>query len=1135
MTALASLMLERPVVLDGGLGTLLLARRPTVEDFGGSRHEGCLEWLNRRRPRWVQEIHAAYLDAGADGVETNTFGANAIVLGEYGLEAEVEALNFEAATLAREVARSYDRRRYVIGSVGPGTKLVTLGQVALETLEASYQAQMRGLLRGGVDALLLETCQDLGQIKAAIRAAKAAMAETKRACPLWVQVTVETTGTLLLGTEVGAVLTALEPLGIDLLGLNCGTGPDEMQAPLATLAEAAPMPISCLPNAGLPERRGNELFYPLDPEAFAEKVAHLAKTHHVNVVGGCCGTTPEHIRALVDRMSGLALTHRVPRMDRSISSLYQSVSLRQDPRPLIVGERTNAHGSRAFREAVVAEDLETQVALAKDQEREGAHALDVCVAYAGRDEVRDMANLVERLATEVRIPLVIDSTEVAVVEAALRRAPGKCVVNSIHFEGGGDKARRILDLCTTYGAVVVGLTIDERGMAHTLDHKLAVAQRLVDLVVGTYGFNPSDLIVDPLTFTLASGDEAYRRAAVETLEALRAIKERHHGVLTLLGVSNVSFGLPAALRSILNSLMLHHAVRFGLDLAIFNAAKVRPLDRIPEDVRRAAEDLLFDRRTPTYDPLRALLEAFGAVSPEGEDFEDALTSEARIRRDVLEGERARIRTDVQAALDAGWEPLRLLNEVLLPAMKEVGERFGSGRMPLPFVLQSAETMKAAVAVLEPHLPRDGGGGKGRVVLATVKGDVHDIGKNLVGILLANNGYTVTDLGIQQGAEAILKATREAPTLAVGLSGLLVKSTLVMRENLEWFSEQGLRVPVLLGGAALTRDYVTQVCVPAYAGPVLYAEDAFEALRHLEALRRGERLVGDSKDVESITVLHRGAELPLTPTGRSAWVRPTERIPEPPFWGVREVSLGLEDLFDFLDTFVVLRNRWSFTQGALSDEAFEAVLREEAHPRLEAWKERLRREALVEPRARYGYFPVRSEGDRLSIYDPDRQRLRATLTFPRQATGRRLCIADFFAEGDWDVVGVLGVTLGEAAVATASELHRSHRYEDYFLFHGLATELTEAGAEALHARMRRDLNIHHRDASQRRQLFAQGYQGSRYSFGYPACPALEGNQIVLDLLEGDRLGVRLTETFQMVPEFTTTALVVHHPQARYFAV
>lgn len=1136
MTALASLLLERPVLLDGGMGTQILARRPSVDDFGGAAFEGCLELLNRRRPQWIREIHAAYLEAGADAVETNTFGANAIVLGEFGLEDQVEALNAEAARLAREVALSFARRRFVVGSVGPGTKLVTLGQVSLEAMEASYRAQVRGLLAGGVDAVLIETCQDLGQIKAAVRAARWAMAHLKVERPLWVQVTAETTGTLLLGTEIPAALATLEPLGLDALGLNCGTGPDEMHGPLASLAEASPMLLSCLPNAGLPVNQNGELVYPLEPEAFADKVAGLAKTFHLNLVGGCCGTTPAHIRALAERLSGLSLTHRVPRMERSVSSLYQAVSLRQEPRPLIVGERTNANGSKAFREALAAEDREAQVALAKAQQREGAHLLDVCVAFAGRDEVRDMEALVARLATQVSLPLMIDSTEVPVIEAALRRAPGKCVVNSINFEDGDAKARRILDLCRAYGAAVVGLTIDEEGMAQTAERKLAIAQRLVDLVVGAYGFNPSDLIVDPLTFTLGSGDEAYRASARATLEALRGIKARHHGVLTLLGVSNVSFGLQPGLRHVLNTLMLYHAVQAGLDLALFNAAKVVPVDRIPEDLRRVAEDLLFDRRAPGYDPLKALLEAFGAGRRAAGPALDTLDPEARLRQDLLDGEKGRIGADVRAALAAGLDPLHLLNGVLLGAMKEVGDRFGAGQMQLPFVLESAEAMKAAVTVLEPSLPREGGAGKGRVVLATVKGDVHDIGKNLVDILLSNNGYEVANLGIKQGGEAIAAAVAQAPTLAVGLSGLLVKSTVVMRENLEYFAERGLTVPVLLGGAALTRDHVAQTCVPAYPGPVLYAEDAFEGLRHLEALRSGEVPAVPGGAESGITILRRGeAGLPLTPTGRSGWVRPAERIPDPPFWGVREVDLGLEDLFAHLDTFVVLRNRWSFTQGALSDEAFEAVLRTEAEPRLEAWKARLRAEALIAPRVRGGYFPVRAEGEALAIYDPDRRTLRATLRLPRQATGRRLCIADFFAEDRWDVLGVLGVTLGEAAAETAAGLYRADRYGDYFLFHGLATELTEAGAEAVHARMRRELGIHHRDAAQLRQIFAQGYQGSRYAFGYPACPDLEGNRTLLDLLDGAALGVDLTETFQMVPEFTTTALVVHHPQARYFAV
>jgi 5-methyltetrahydrofolate--homocysteine methyltransferase len=1141
MTSLASLLLERPLLLDGGMGTQILARKPTLDDFGGTALDGCMEILNERRPDWIRDIHAAYFDAGADAVETNSFGANEVVLGEFHIAGRTEELNHVAAGLAKEVARSYDRPRFVVGSIGPGTKLVTLGHIDPDALFQSYRAQVRGLLTGGADALLIETCQDLGQIKTAVRAARAAMAEVRVERPIWVQVTVETTGTLLLGTEIQAALTAIEMLDVDVLGLNCGTGPDEMHAPLAALAEASPFLLSCLPNAGLPLNEAGNLVYPLGPEAFADKAAAAAKEFSLNIVGGCCGTTPAHIRALGQRLSNVALTHRVPRLERSVSSLYQSVSLRQEPRPLIVGERTNANGSKAFRDALAQDDFDALVAIARDQQREAAHMLDVCVAYAGRNEGRDMEELLKRLATQCPLPLMIDSTEPAVLERALKLAPGKCVVNSINLEDGEARPRQVLELCREYGAAVVALTIDEQGMAQTAERKLAVAKRLVDLVVGEYRFNPSDLILDPLTFTLGSGDEAYRRSAMATLDAIREIKARHHGVLTMLGVSNVSFGLKPSARHVLNALMLYHGVQAGLDLAIFNAGKVIPVARIPDAQRKVAEDLIFDRRAEGYDPLKVFMACFGEGKTAVASAAAAavLDPAARLRQDILDGEKQRILGDVDEALKV-HEPLHLINSVLLGAMKEVGERFGAGTMQLPFVLESAEVMKAAIGRIEPFLPKEASTSKGRVVLATVKGDVHDIGKNLVDIILTNNGFQVENLGIKQPVEAILAAVERAPTLAVGLSGLLVKSTAIMRENLVHMAEKGFSVPVLLGGAALTRDFVAQECAPLYPGPVRYAEDAFEGLRDLERLRQGELpSAAVATDGPAITVIRRGeGAVPLTEAGQSSWIRRFERLPEPPFWGLRELDHGVQDLFAFLDTFVVIRNRWSFTQGQLSDAAFEAVLKEKAEPLLETWKAKLLAEPLLRPRARYGYFPVQAAGDGLRIFAPDRAQVISEWRFPRQAAGRRLCIADYFepaGSGRFDVLGLQLVTLGREAAEYAAQLYGDNRYADYFTFHGLATELTEAYAELVHARIRRELGIHGKDAAQLRQLFSQGYQGSRFSFGYPACPDLEGNGPLLGLLEGGTLGVELTESFQMVPEYTTSALVVWHPQARYFAV
>jgi 5-methyltetrahydrofolate--homocysteine methyltransferase len=1140
MTTLDALLREKVLLLDGGMGTQIFARSPTMEDYGGAALEGCVDLLTERRPQWIREIHESYYRAGSDAVETNTFGANPLVLGDFGLSAKAYDLNVQAASIAKEVARSFDRPRFVIGSVGPGTKLITLGHVSYAELLASYRVQMDGLLDGGADAILIETCQDLGQIKVAVRAAREAMAAKKRRIPLWVQATVETTGTLLVGSDISAVLTSLEPLGIDVLGLNCATGPDEMHAHLQTLSESSPFYLSCLPNAGLPENVGGQVVYPLDPAGFAPKVLHAAKEFGIAILGGCCGTTPDHIRALAPGVERLSAPKRSPKLERSAASLYQSVALKQEPPPLIVGERTNANGSKKFRDLLAAEDWNGMIALAKEQQREGAHLLDVCVAYVGRDETRDADELLSRLISQVTLPLMIDSTEVPVIERALQRAPGKCVVNSINFEDGDARPRRILELCRTYGAAVVALTIDERGMAKSREQKLEVARRLYALAVDEYGMDPGDLIIDPLTFTLGSGDEEFRGSAVETLEALKLIKAELPGVMTILGVSNVSFGLNPAARHVLNALMLYHGVRHGLDMAIFNASKVIPVAKIDPEDRRSFEDLIFDRRSEGYDPLKVVLARFSdRKAVKAEDHRADRPVLERLRDGILDGEKQAILTDVDEALK-DHDPLMLINEVLLGAMKVVGERFGAGEMQLPFVLESAEAMKAAIRRIEPHLPKGGSYQKGRILLATVKGDVHDIGKNLVDIILSNNGFEVRNLGIKQPIEAILKELKAWPADAIGLSGLLVKSTVIMKENLHFMEEQGLKVPVILGGAALTRDYVEGDCRRAYAGPVYYAEDAFEGLRHMQALVAGEPGVPAAAPaavaVGDIKILRRGgAAVPLSTSGQSSWVRHEATPPTPPFWGVREDTATTEELFGHLDEFALIRNRWGFAQGSQSDEAFAAVLRDKAEPQLARWKARLAATPMLEPRARYGYFPVRAEGDALQVFDPaDPTRPLARLTFPRQTAGRRLSLPDFFRADRTDVLALQLVTLGQTAADHAARLYKEDGYADYFAFHGLATELTEAYAERLHARIRQELGIQGRDLPGR-ALFAQGYQGSRYSYGYPACPDLEGNGPLLDLLGGGEIGVRLSESHQMDPEYTTSALVAWHPQARYFSI
>jgi 5-methyltetrahydrofolate--homocysteine methyltransferase len=1167
--SLTQAMLERVVLLDGAMGTQIFAHRPTIDDYGGAQFDGCVELLNERRSEWIQSIHESYFNAGADAVETNTFGCNAVVLSEFGLEHRAFELNVQAAKIARDVAESFSEKKWVVGSVGPGTKLLTLLHVDYNTLYNSYLDQMRGLIAGGADAILIETAQDLGQIKVAVRAAKNAMRIQQRKIPIWVQMTIETNGTMLIGSDVQAALAAIEMLGVDVIGMNCATGPDEMRPHLAYLCEASPMSVSCLPNAGLPENRNGETYYPLGPAAFAERIKGISKDFGLNILGGCCGTTPEHIRALAEIRGSLNVPARPGRYERSVSSLYNSVSLTLEPRPLYVGERTNANGSKAFRDALAKDDFEAMVEIAKEQAKEGAHILDVCVAYVSRNEARDMVEFLKRLVTQVNIPLMIDSTEVPVIEAALQHAPGKCIVNSINFEDGDEKPRRILDLCREYGAAVVALTIDEQGMAKTCEEKMRIVDRLHRLVVDEYGFAPEDLIIDPLTFTLGSGEAEWRGSALETLNALETLQKRYPRVRTILGLSNVSFGLKPWPRQILNSLMLYHSVQRGLSMAILNASKILPVARISDEHRKIFEALLFNNRSEISDPLREILTLFADANSKQQPAanDDHLGIEEKLKNDIIDGRKNQIGAHALEALKK-YPPLDIINDILLSGMKVVGERFGAGQMQLPFVLESAESMKAAVRVLEPYIEKKDGYRKGKIILATVKGDVHDIGKNLVEIILSNNGFDVLNLGIKQPIESIVETYRSTGADAIGMSGLLVKSTVIMKENLEYMAAHGFTIPVILGGAALTRNFVEVECQAVYPGPVFYAEDAFAGLHLMEKIcsgglaellsqRRHKNIENLSPEGEpstsegvapqpGIVVVRRGEKkVGVDRNGQSLWVRKEEQIPRAPFWGVKRVEHPLREIFDYLDEFALLRSRWGFAQGQLSDQEFERVLAEKAYPTLTRIKEKALRENIFHPAAMYGYFPACSRGlNEIVVYNPEtlgtpvaEREVIARFEFPRQPNGRQLCISDFLAHessGQVDVLGMQIVTMGHIASEKAHSAYAENQFSEYFFLHGLSTELTEAYAEKMHAEIRRDLGIHARDAQSKRALFSQGYQGSRYSFGYPACPDMELNEPLLKLLQAERIGVSLSESHQMVPEQTTSAIVIHHPQARYFA-
>ncbi|RIK09574.1 MAG: methionine synthase [Acidobacteria bacterium] len=1129
---------EKTIIFDGAMGTQLQVRNLGADDFWGQ--EGFNEILNLSRPDVLREIHADYFDAGADVVETNTFGAFSIVLADYDAVDQAFELNRAGAAIAKEVAGSYsDRPRFVSGSIGPGTKLASLGQATFADLEAAYEVQVSGLLEGGVDLLQIETCQDLLQCKAAVAGAERAFESAGRRVPVIVQVTIETTGTMLLGSEIGAAIVALEPLAIDFIGLNCATGPSEMVEHVRVLSEQSPKMITVLPNAGLPEIGPDGPQYTLTPAEFVDFHKLFVTEFGVTGVGGCCGTTPEFIRALSDALGGSSPAPRSPELPPSVSSLYSPVTMEQQTSFLVVGERTNANGSKKFRELMLESDWDGCLQVARDQIQEGAHLLDVCVDYVGRDGSQDMAELAGRLATQSTIPLVLDSTEPAVIEAGISRLGGRSVINSINLEDGGAKLERLCGVAKKFGAACVALLIDEDGQARDLEWKLRVAHRIYDRALEC-GLRPQDLIFDALTFPLSSGQEELRRDGIATIEAVRRIKEELPGVFTILGVSNCSFGLNPASRQVLNSVFLHEAIGAGLDAAIVNAAKILPLNRIPEEQQVAAADLIYDRRSGDYDPLVGFISLFENVAEQASAAVDrsTLPVEERLRDRIINGDRNGIEADLDEAL-VSHAPLEVINEILLPAMKVVGDLFGSGQMQLPFVLQSAECMKSAVAHIEPHLERAGGRARGKVVLATVKGDVHDIGKNLVDIILSNNGFETINLGIKVPVSDVIKAMQENEADVIGLSGLLVKSTQIMKEDLEELNRLGLSSwPVILGGAALTRTYVEADLRKVYEGPLYYGKDAFEGLSTVEALVSGE-VARPSPAGESRSRLGQARRDPVKQASagtRRSNISADNPIPEPPFLGSRVVKgIPIDEIAPYLNETALFRNQWQLRPGDNSPEEYQVVLDEVARPALRRWIDESKRESLLAPQVVYGYWPAKSSGDDLIVFTDDSESELVRFTFPRQTDEPHLCISDFFRSDTVDYLSAFIVTMGSRVSERTRELFESDNYQDYLYLHGLSVEITEALAEYWHKRIREEWGIAGDDASDVKSLFRQGFQGGRYSFGYPACPDLEDQVQLFELLQPGRIGVDLSEGFQLHPEQSVSAIVCHHPEAKYFIV
>lgn len=1151
--ALREALATRVVVADGAMGTMLQAQDPTLEDF--ENLEGCNEILNLTRPDIVRSVHEEYFAVGVDCVETNTFGANHSAANEYEIADRIVELSEAGARIAREVADEFTakdgRQRWVLGSVGPGTKLPSLGHIAYDVLRDGYQQNAEGLLAGGADALIVETTQDLLQTKSSLIGARRAMDALGIDVPLICSLAFETTGVMLLGSEIGAALTALEPLGIDLIGLNCSTGPAEMSEHLRYLAQHSRTPLMCMPNAGLPVLTKDGAHFPLGPEGLADAQEAFVTDYGLSLVGGCCGTTPEHLRQVVERARDLTPAVRDPRPEPGAASLYQTVPFRQDTSYLAIGERTNANGSKKFREAMLEARWDDCVEMARDQIREGAHMLDLCVDYVGRDGVADMKELAGRFATASTLPIVLDSTELPVLRAGLEKLGGRAVLNSVNYEDGdGPESRfvQVTRLAAEHGAALIALTIDEEGQARTAEHKVAIAERLIEDLTGNWGIHESDILIDCLTFTICTGQEESRKDGIATIEAIRELKKRHPDVQTTLGLSNISFGLNPAARVVLNSVFLDECVKAGLDSAIVHASKILPIARLDEEQVKVAHDLVYDRRAEGYDPLQRLMELFEGVNmksmKEGKAEELlALPLDERLQRRIIDGEKKGLEADLDEALQTR-AALDIVNDTLLEGMKVVGELFGSGQMQLPFVLQSAEVMKTAVAHLEPHMEKSDAEGKGTIVLATVRGDVHDIGKNLVDIILSNNGYNVVNIGIKQPVSAILEAADEHKADVIGMSGLLVKSTVIMKENLQELNQRKLAAeyPVILGGAALTRAYVEQDLHEIYEGEVRYARDAFEGLRLMDALIGVKRGVPGAvlPELKQRRVPKRDTavlEVEEPEEGVRSDVSVDNPVPTPPFWGSRVVKgIQLKEYASWLDEGALFKGQWGLKQARAGDgPTYEELVETEGRPHLRGWLDKLHTENLLEAAVVYGYYPCVSKGDDLILLHEDGSE-RTRFTFPRQRRGRRLCLADFFRpeeSGETDVIGLQVVTVGSRIGGETAKLFEANSYRDYLELHGLSVQLAEALAEYWHARVRSELGFAGDDPADVEDMFALKYRGARFSLGYGACPDLEDRAKIADLLQPERIGVHLSEEFQLHPEQSTDAIVIHHPEAKYF--
>ncbi len=1135
MNKFLSLLKDKIVVFDGAMGTSIQSLNLSPDEFWGK--DGCNEILVLSKPNVIKEIHSSFLEVGCQVIETDTFGANKVVLQDYNLAEKTYLINKIAAQIAKEVANDFstsDFPRFVSGSVGPGNKLPTLGQIDFDTLAKSYQIQIEGLIDGNVDIIQIETAQDLLQVKAALFATFKIFQKKKKRIPIIVQVTMEKNGKTLLGTDMLTALTVLEPYDIDVIGLNCGTGPKSMNEHIRILFHYSPKYISVIPNAGLPENINGKIVYNLPPEEFSNTLACYVKNFGVNIVGGCCGTTPKHLKALVDAVQDISPIKRSPQIEPSVASLYDIQNFSVSPKPLIIGERTNANGSKRFREFLKNEDWDRMVEMALDQQREGAHLLDVSTAYAGRKEKEDMYKFIFRLNKEIEIPLMIDTIDVTVMQEALKRISGKAAINSVNFEDGEEKVKRVISLCKYFGAALVCLAIDEDGMAFSVERKIEIAKRFYELAINC-GMNPSNLFFDTLTFSLGTGDRQYFNAAKNSLAAIHQIKNEFPMMFTILGISNVSYGLNAKLRKVLNSVFLHYAIESGLDAAILHAGKIIPLHEISQRERALCKDLIFNNRTFDYEPLRELIELSLRKKEKKARAISYLSLEESLQYHIIDGTKYNLEKTLNKALNK-YKPFEIINHFLLAGMEKVGKLFDSGEMQLPFVLKSAEVMKTAVNYLEKYMPKAEMKYKGSIILATVKGDVHDIGKNLAGIILSNNGIKVIDLGVKQTADNIIQAIRKFNPDCVGLSGLLVKSTMIMKEDLEIFNEESISIPVICGGAALSKEYVKTQLNTLYKSGVYYAADAFDGLRIMQNLIKEKQ--SESKQKLHISLNKRGRYIKEKTFQDSAAksIISQVHIPTRPFWGTKIVeNISLSQIFPYINKKSLYFKQWQFK---IKPDEVKTSIWELGESILKKLKGQAINESTIKPKVVYGYFPCQATENTLVIFDPELNKEILKFHFPRQKNEPYLSITDYFRKygsQEKDVVATMLVTIGKEASEKSKELLENNSYENYLYWHGFSVVVAEALAEYWHKEIRKELQIDKADSREIEGLFRKEYQGARYSFGYPSCPDIEQQRKIFMLLKPERIGVTLSETFQLIPEQSISAAIVHHPQAKYFSI